>query len=198
MKNNKNQNNSVPISPPAPPEKLYPNSDTCKTQILSDNKNKSGIYMFKNLKNGKCYVGSSENLRARFLQYFNTNHLLKNTSMNICKALLKHGYSNFELTILEYCEPEKCLIREKHFWDIFKPEYNIAQDPKAPMSGRKHSDETKIILSEANTGKKNPNYGKNHSDETKQIISDALVGNTNKKGKPRAEGAGKPSQIFKQ
>jgi len=25
-------------------------------------------------------------------------------------------------------------------------------------------------------------------------ISDALVGNTNKKGKPRAEGAGKPSQ----
>jgi hypothetical protein len=26
------------------PEKEYPNSDTCKSQILSDNKNKSGIY----------------------------------------------------------------------------------------------------------------------------------------------------------
>jgi len=32
--------------------------------------------------------------------------------MNICKALVKHGYSNFELTILEYCEPSKCLERE--------------------------------------------------------------------------------------
>jgi len=56
--------------------------------------------------------------------------------MNICKALVKHGYSNFELTILEYCSPDKCLIREKHYWNIFKPEYNIAQDPSAPMSGR--------------------------------------------------------------
>jgi hypothetical protein len=58
MKNNNKQNNSEPISPPAPaassvpsspkppvPEKFYPNSDTCKEKILSENKNKSGIYM---------------------------------------------------------------------------------------------------------------------------------------------------------
>ena len=49
----------------------------------------------------KKYVGSSENLRVRFIRYFNNNHLLSNTSMNICKALIKHGYSNFSLTILE-------------------------------------------------------------------------------------------------
>jgi group I intron endonuclease len=69
--------------------------------------------------------------------------------MYICRALFKDGYSNFSLTILEYCEPDKCLIREKHYWDILKPEYNIAKDPTAPMSGRKHSDETKIIMSDA-------------------------------------------------
>jgi len=45
----------------------------------------------------------------------------------------------------------------------------------------------------------NPNYGKTLSclrqeRWKKKKISDALVGNTNKKGKPRAEGAGKPSQ----
>jgi len=67
--------------------------------------------------------------------------------MYICNSLFKHGYSNFSLTILEYCSPDKCLIREKHYWDLFKPEYNIAQDPTAPMSGRKHSDATKIIMS---------------------------------------------------
>jgi len=38
------------------------------------------------------------------------------------------------------------------------------------------------------TGENHPNYGKTHSDETKTIMSEA------KKGKPRAEGAGKPSQ----
>jgi hypothetical protein len=110
---------SIP-SPKSSPEptvsvKIYSNLDTCKEEILSENINKSGIYMFKNLKNGKCYIGSPKNLRVRFLQYFNTNHLLRNTSMYICRALFKDGYSNFELTILEYCEPEKCLIREKHY-----------------------------------------------------------------------------------
>jgi len=68
--------------------------------------------MWTNNINNKKYIGSSENLRIRFIKYFNNNYLLSNTCMNICKALLKHNYSNFELTILEYCEPSKCLERE--------------------------------------------------------------------------------------
>jgi hypothetical protein len=43
------------------------NAKTDRKQILQDNKDKSGIYMFKNLINGKQYVGSSNNLRRRFL-----------------------------------------------------------------------------------------------------------------------------------
>jgi len=101
--------------------------------------------------------------------------------MQICRALLKHGSSNFSLTILEYCEPEKCLIREKHYWDLFKPEYNIAQDPTAPMYGRNHSEESKTKISDAMTGK-------NHSEESKTKISDAM------KGKAKPEGSGRPSQ----
>ena len=74
------------------------------------------------------------------------------------------------LLLLSSCSPDKCLIREKHYWDIFKPEYNIAQDPTAPFSGRQHSDESKIIMSEANKGetKKNPMFGKNHSGDSKK------------------------------
>jgi len=67
--------------------------------------------------------------------------------MAICCALLKHDYSNFSLIILEYCESSNCLIREKHYWDLLNPEYNIAKDPTAPMSGRKHSEKSKIIMS---------------------------------------------------
>jgi len=88
--------------------------------------------------------------------------------MKICRALLKYDYFNFSLIILEYCEPDKCLIREKHYWDLFKPEYNIAQDPTAPFSGRKHSNKTKQILSEAKKGKNHPNYGKTLSKKLEQ------------------------------
>jgi len=91
--------------------------------------------------------------------------------MYIYRALLKYDYSNFSLTILEYCSPDKCLIREKYYLDIYKPEYNISKDPAAPMSGRTHSDETKIIMSDAKKGENHPMFGK-----------------------PRAEGFGKPSQ----
>jgi group I intron endonuclease len=117
--------------------------------------------------------------------------------MMICRAMFKHGYSNFSLAILEYCEPDKCLEREGYYLKLFKPEYNIAQDPTAPMSGRTHSNASKTIMSEAKKGENNPNYGKNHSDDIKKKISDAMTGNTNKKGKPRAEGAGKPSQAMR-
>jgi hypothetical protein len=36
--------NSVTV-PVAVPAKSYPNSETCKAKILSENKNQSGIYM---------------------------------------------------------------------------------------------------------------------------------------------------------
>jgi hypothetical protein len=88
--------------------RVYGNVDTQKLEILKENKNKSGVYCFTNLTNGKKYVGSSTNLRKRFLAYYNTNKLIENYCMNINRAFLKYGYSNFSLEIMEYCEPEKC------------------------------------------------------------------------------------------
>ena len=83
------------------PIKTYSNIEAEKSQILKENKNKSGIYMWtNNINNQKC-IGSSENLRKIFLQYFNINHLIRYNCMQICRALLKHDYCNFSLTILE-------------------------------------------------------------------------------------------------
>jgi group I intron endonuclease len=88
--------------------------------------------------------------------------------MYIYRALIKHGYSNFSLEILEYCEPSKCLEREDFYISSRKPEYNINQKATAPFSGRKHSDESKQIISDALKGSNHPMYDKNHSDETKK------------------------------
>lgn len=76
------------------PVRVYANVDTLKLEILKENKNKSGVYCFTNLTNGKKYVGSSTNLRKRFLVYYNTNKLIKNYCMSINRALLKYGYSS--------------------------------------------------------------------------------------------------------
>jgi len=148
--------------------KSYSNAEVDKAKILKENKNKSGIYMWKNSINGKRYIGSSQNLKIRFMEYFNANYLLKRNYMAICCALLKHDYSNFSISILEYCSPDKCLEREGYYLKLFNPEYNIAQDPTAPMSGRTHYDETKIIMSYAKKGENNPMFGQNLSEETRK------------------------------
>lgn len=45
--------------------------------------------------------------------------------MNICKALLKYGYSNFSISILEYYDSNNRLVREQYYIDLLQPEYNI-------------------------------------------------------------------------
>ena len=140
----------------------YHNADICKDQILSENKNKSGIYMWKNLINDKCYIGSAVDLYIRLSFYYSTKAMensLKNSNSHIYSALLKNGYENFSLTILEYCSPEKCIEREDFYLSTEKHEYNILEKAGSRL-GSKHSDESKIIMSEAKKGENHPNYGK--------------------------------------
>jgi hypothetical protein len=47
--------------------------------------------------------------------------------MPVCVALLKYGYSNFTLEILEYCDKNIVIDRENHYFNLFKPEYNVAK-----------------------------------------------------------------------
>ena len=105
----------MPQLTPFIPAKIYPNAEADKAQILSDNQNKAGIYMWKNLTNDKCYIGSAVNLPNRLAFYYSFKAIinsLKNSKSHIYNAILKHGHSNFSFTILEYCEPSKCLERE--------------------------------------------------------------------------------------
>lgn len=61
--------------------------------------------------------------------------------MPICSALLKYGYSNFQLEILEYSTKNKVLIKEQYYLDLLKSEYNVLTTAGSSL-GYRHSPET--------------------------------------------------------
>lgn len=123
---------------------VFSDADKDKLDILKFIKGKAGIYMWNNKLNGKKYVGGSVDVRRRLLEYYNVNRLINEESMPICAALLKHGYQNFSLTVLEICDVDSLMSREKHFFEVYSPEYNILKIPGSPSrgSGWKHSEAT--------------------------------------------------------
>ena len=82
------------------------------------------------------------NLARRFTDYFNINYISdERYNMLINKALLKHGYANFTVEILEYCKLDMLRSREQHFLDLLEPEYNMLKTAGS-LLGFKHSEET--------------------------------------------------------
>lgn len=92
----------------------------------SDLTGKAGVYMLKNNITKKFYIGKSVNLKKRFNNYLIPKRLHENPS-RINRALLKFGYNNFSLTILEFCDDDKfsLLQKEKFYITVFNPQLNI-------------------------------------------------------------------------
>jgi hypothetical protein len=77
----------------------------------------------------------------------------------ISRALLKYGYSNFRLEILEYCEPANCINREQYYIDLLNPEYNILKTAGSRL-GSKHSKAAIKKISDSLLGNKRAVGGK--------------------------------------
>lgn len=160
------------------PVKKYMDAELSKAQILSENRNKSGIYRWVNKKNGNTYVGSAVNLSKRIGSYFQEKDLNRN-SRPIKDALLKYGHSNFDLWILEYCDKKDLINREQYYLDELDPEYNILKQAYS-LFGFKHSPETieklklKKLTDEQKEFLSELHSGKEVSEETRQNLSDSL------------------------
>ncbi|RUP45952.1 GIY-YIG nuclease superfamily [Jimgerdemannia flammicorona] len=121
--NSTSSNSSSPVV-------VYGNADIMKQRILSENKGKSGIYLWRNLITGDTYVGRSSDLSRRLQQYFQFSYLShpdRGKSL-ICNALLHYGYSNFALEVLEYCDTTDLVSREQYYLNTLAPIYNILKD----------------------------------------------------------------------
>jgi group I intron endonuclease len=93
------------------------------------------------------------NLKSRFYNYFSPKFLARHANKSIIhRALLKYGYSNFSLSILEYCDAKDAVSREQHYLDLLKPVNNIAQIAGSRL-GVKCTSETKLKIAEAMKGR---------------------------------------------
>lgn len=135
--------------------------------------NSAGVYMIKNILNGKRYVGSSSNLRRRLCSHLSKLNNNTHTNKHLQSAYNKYGQKSFQFIILEYCENvrDTILYLEQKYLDL-KPEYNKATDA-IDNSGWHHSKDTIEKMKSNRTGKvhlihnhvykpalqiKNPNY----------------------------------------
>jgi group I intron endonuclease len=148
------------------PAAIYEDASCMQKAILKDNAGKAGIYMLTNKLTGDIYVGQSIDLRKRFLNYFNLSYLSRRNELIICTpgrplrglgaaepgAIIKYGYSNFSVTILEYCDKCDLYIREQHYFDTLNPKYNIQKIAGGSSKGLILSDKTKNKISKALKG----------------------------------------------
>jgi len=119
---------------------------------LIDNFEKlSGIYIIKNLINGKCYVGETINVYNRIAGHRNRVGAEKHRCL-IHNAIKKYGYDNFEIYVEYFPNSTK-----EQLWDLeeqmiikhntLTPNgYNICSKGRGCV-GLRHSEETKIKMS---------------------------------------------------
>jgi len=96
---------------------LYINADKEKAIAIKCNNKKSGVYRWTHRESGKSYIGSSVDLGKRFTTYYSYDWISSQAKSSIiCKSLIKYGYSEFSLEILEYCNHRSDTIKREQFY----------------------------------------------------------------------------------
>lgn len=75
----------------------------------------TGIYIIKNIVNGKVYIGQSVNILRRKQAHFNLLSKNKHNNMYLQRSFNKYGIENFEFKIIEECEKNRLYERE-FYW----------------------------------------------------------------------------------
>lgn len=144
------------------------------------------IYTFKNLIDGKIYVGQTKHPGKRKREHLGCAK--DGSEGKLYAAIRKYGEENFLFEVVENCEDEVVNEREVYwvqYFDSFKCGYNMtsggdhfdhSEETKEKIGnhfrGKHLSEEHKQRLREANLGKKPPP----HTPEVLQRMSESMKG----------------------
>jgi len=84
----------------------------------------SGIYQIRNTRNGKIYIGSTNNFKRRKREHF-TNLRLKKHDNIILQRSYNKNKNELVFEIYFICAPNLCEFYEQRCLDILKNKYNI-------------------------------------------------------------------------
>lgn len=164
------------------------------------------IYLITNVVNSKKYVGQTiKSVEKRLKEHFKAA-FVENRSAIICSAIRKYGKDNFSIVCIQDNVAINDLDGAEQYWikyyDTFgKFGYNattggnqcrISDETKLKISkaltGKKHTDEHNRHVSEAqkglHVGELNSFYGKHHSKETIKKIKETLQGQMDGENNP--------------
>jgi group I intron endonuclease len=142
-----------------------------------------GIYKITNKKNGKFYIGSSKNIKRRWVEHKNDLNNNQHINPKLQNAWNFYGESNFDFLILESIEEDKLLSREQFYLDTFMPYkreigYNIGIQSFGGdnFTNNPNKENIRQLLSDVNLNDKNPMYGKKHKSSSISKQKEKSVG----------------------
>lgn len=116
----------------------------------------AGIYMIRNILNGKSYIGSSNSIKKRLTTHASHLKCNRHANRHLQSSYNKYGEKSFVFCVLEQCEPilETILMLEQKYLDL-KPEYNNVWIAGSNI-GHTHSQCTRDKMSKSRIGKPKP------------------------------------------
>lgn len=131
----------------------------------------TGVYVIRNLVNGKIYIGSSSiSIKERWYRHIASLRRNKHQNKYLQYAWNKYGESNFEFKVLMYCSKETTLENEQKYLDKYKSYdskigYNLYRNARSPLGTKK---ELHVRIAISLTSKK-----RRPSEETRRLLSEA-------------------------
>jgi group I intron endonuclease len=150
------------------------------------------VYLITNQINNKKYVGiTTKTLKLRWWQHCYVSE--KKTARAIGKAIKHFGKENFRIELMDELQnisQKDLLFKETFYIDKYDTfidggnGYNLVKENEANLIW---SDISKKKMSDNRRGEKNQFFGKRHSEETKKIMSQSHKGSKGRLGIPQTK-----------
>lgn len=83
-----------------------------------------GIYKITNTITKDFYIGSSKDVKRRWVQHKCPSYLKKHPNNQLYKDIQKYGKDKFEFQVIAEVKPAKLKEKEQWFIELLKPTYN--------------------------------------------------------------------------